>query len=95
MFGESIPNLRRRRDIRSRIGIQFQEDSLYNDIRVKEALRLYASMYQNPVDPDELIDIFELQRQQKNSLQRLIRRRKAQAAHRHCLSGQTGAADPR
>ena len=67
LFGESIPNLRRRKDIRSRIGIQFQEDSLYNDIRVGEALRLYAKMYQNPIDPDELIDIFELQRQQKTA----------------------------
>ncbi len=67
LFGESIPDLRRRKDIRSRIGIQFQEDSLYNDIRVREALRLYAKMYQNPVDPDELIDIFELRRQQKTA----------------------------
>ena len=67
LFGERISDLRRRKDIRSRIGIQFQEDSLYNDIRVKEALRLYASMYQNPIDPDELIDIFELQRQQKTA----------------------------
>ena len=67
LFGENIPDLRRRKDIRSRIGIQFQEDSLYHDIRVKEALRLYAKMYQNPVDPDELIDIFELQRQQKTA----------------------------
>ena len=65
LFGESIPDLRRRKDIRSRIGIQFQEDSLYHDIRVTEALYLYAKMYQNPVDPDELIDIFDLQRQQK------------------------------
>ena len=67
LFGERIPDLRRRKDIRSRIGIQFQEDSLYNDIRVREALRLYAKMYQDPVDPDELIDIFELQRQQKTA----------------------------
>ena len=67
LFGESIPDLRRRKDIRSRIGIQFQEDSLYNDIRVKEALRLYACMYQNPLDPDELIEIFDLQRQQKTA----------------------------
>ena len=67
LFGESIPDLRRRKDIRSRIGIQFQEDSLYNDIRVREALRLYACMYQNPVDLDELIDIFELQRLQKTA----------------------------
>ena len=67
LFGENVPDLRRRRDIRSRIGIQFQEDSLYNDIRVREALRLYAKMYQNPVDPDELSDIFDLQRQQKTA----------------------------
>ena len=67
LFGERIPDLRRRKDIRSRIGIQFQEDSLYNDIRVKEALRLYEKMYQNPVDPDELIEIFDLQRQQKTT----------------------------
>ena len=67
LFGERIPDLRRRKDIRSRIGIQFQEDSLYNDIRVREALRLYAKMYQNPIDPDELIDIFDLQRQQKTA----------------------------
>ena len=67
LFGESIPDLRRRKDIRSRIGIQFQEDSLYHDIRVKEALYLYAKMYQDPVDPDELIDIFDLQRQQKTA----------------------------
>ena len=67
LFGESIPNLRRRKDIRSRIGIQFQEDSLYHDIRAKEALHLYAKMYQDPVDPDELIDIFDLQRQQKTA----------------------------
>ena len=67
LFGESIPDLRRRKDIRSRIGIQFQEDSLYHDIRVREALYLYAKMYQTPVDPDELIDIFELQRQQKTA----------------------------
>ena len=67
LFGERIPDLRRRKDIRSRVGIQFQEDSLYYDIRVREALRLYAKMYQNPIDPDELIDIFELQRQQKTA----------------------------
>ena len=67
LFGERIPDLRRRKDIRSRIGIQFQEDSLYNDIRAREALSLYAKMYQNPVDPDELIEIFELQRQQKTA----------------------------
>ena len=67
LLGESIPDLRRRKDIRSRIGIQFQENSLYNDIRVKEALHLYASMYQNSVDLDELINVFELQRQQKTA----------------------------
>ena len=71
LFGERIFDLRRRKDIRSRIGIQFQEDSLYNDIRVREALRLYSSMYREPIDPDELIDIFELQRQQKTAYKNL------------------------
>ena len=71
LLGESIPDLRRRKDIRSRIGIQFQEDSLYNDIQVKEALHLYAKMYQNSVDIDDLIDTFELQRQQKTAYKNL------------------------
>ena len=71
LLGESISNLRRRKDIRSRIGVQFQEDSLYNDIRVREALCLYAKMYHNPVDTDELIDIFDLQRQQKTPYKNL------------------------
>ena len=71
LFSESISNLRRHKDIRSRIGVQFQEDSLYNDIRVREALRLYAKMYQNPVDADELIDTFDLQRQQKTAYKNL------------------------
>ena len=71
LFGERVSNLQRRNDIRSRIGIQFQEDSLYNDIRVKEALRLYASMYQNPVDPAVLMDDFDLQRQQKTAYKNL------------------------
>lgn len=71
LFGERVSNLQRRNDIRSRIGIQFQEDSLYNDIRVKEALRLYASMHQNPVDPAVLMDDFELQRQEKTAYKNL------------------------
>lgn len=71
LFGTNVSNLRRRKDIRSRIGVQFQEDSLYNDIRVREALCLYAKMYQNPVDADELIDIFDLQRQQKTAYKNL------------------------
>ena len=67
LFGELAHNLLRRKDLLRRIGIQFQEDSLYADIRVNEALRLYASMYENPVDPGELLNVFELQRQQKTA----------------------------
>lgn len=71
LFGERIADLRRHKDIRSKIGVQFQEDSLYNDIRVIEALRLYAKMYQDPIEPDELVDVFELQRQQKTAYKNL------------------------
>ncbi|MDE3259269.1 MAG: ATP-binding cassette domain-containing protein [Gemmatimonadota bacterium] len=67
IFGERCRNLLRRKDLLSRIGIQFQEDSLYSDIRVSEALSLYANMYETPVDPDELLKVFELETQHKRA----------------------------
>ena len=45
LFGERIPDLRRRKDIRSKLAVQFQEDSLYN-VFGSESTRLYAKMYQ-------------------------------------------------
>ena len=43
-------------DLRHRIGIQLQESSLFDRIRVKEALDLFAAFYRNPIDWRPLID---------------------------------------
>lgn len=47
------------------VGVQFQENSLYPMIKVWEAIHLFASMYDQPLDPEELLDIFDLQKRKK------------------------------
>jgi ABC-2 type transport system ATP-binding protein len=46
------------RKLRRRIGMQLQESALPNDIKVWEALDLYASFYDNPVDWELLLQRF-------------------------------------
>jgi ABC-2 type transport system ATP-binding protein len=43
------------------VGVQLEKDTMYPRIRVKEALRLFASMYENPLSPDQLLKDFDLQ----------------------------------
>ncbi|HLS75064.1 MAG TPA: ABC transporter ATP-binding protein [Actinomycetaceae bacterium] len=47
--------------IRERLGIQLQESQLPPKLRVIEALRLYASFYADPADPEELLTLLGLQ----------------------------------
>src|SRR5690554_3612622 len=47
--------------IRERLGIQLQESQLPPKLRVIEALRLYASFYADPADPEELLELLGLQ----------------------------------
>ncbi|MBA0051653.1 ABC transporter ATP-binding protein [Streptomyces sp. AJS327] len=42
--------------LRTTLGIQLQESQLPDKMRVGEALRLYASFYPRPHDPDELLE---------------------------------------
>jgi ABC-2 type transport system ATP-binding protein len=46
---------RDRAQLRERVGVQLQESELPDQLRVREALDLYASFYQNPADVDGLI----------------------------------------
>jgi ABC-2 type transport system ATP-binding protein len=46
--------------IRDHVGIQFQEAGLHDKITVHEALRLFASFYENPADVDELLNVLDL-----------------------------------
>ena len=46
--------------LRPRIGVMLQEGGLYPGIRPLEALRLFASYYDEPDDPDRLLDLVGL-----------------------------------
>jgi len=45
-----------RNKIRELVGVQLQESALPPRLRVGEAVRLFASFYSNPLDPDELLE---------------------------------------
>ncbi len=49
------------RAIRSRIGVQLQSTSLFNKIKVREALDLYGSYYPKARPVEELLDLVQLQ----------------------------------
>jgi ABC-2 type transport system ATP-binding protein len=51
---------RDRRELRERIGLMLQETMLYPDLKVGELLRLFASYYRHPVDPDALLEMIGL-----------------------------------
>ncbi len=48
--------LKDRNKIREFVGVQLQESALPPRIKVREVVRLFASFYTNPLDPDELLE---------------------------------------
>jgi ABC-2 type transport system ATP-binding protein len=52
---------RDRHELRERIGLMLQETTLYPDLKVGEVLRLFASYYRRPVDPDALLEMIGLE----------------------------------
>jgi ABC-2 type transport system ATP-binding protein len=50
-----------RYELWERIGLMLQETALYPDLKVRELLRLFASYYRDPVDPDALLEMVGLQ----------------------------------
>lgn len=48
------------REVRRRIGLSLQSANMPAYVTVKELIRLYASLYPNPVPVDRLLDQFEL-----------------------------------
>jgi ABC-2 type transport system ATP-binding protein len=52
---------RDRYELRERIGLMLQETSLYPDLKVRELLRLFASYYRDPVNPDALLEMIGLE----------------------------------
>jgi ABC-2 type transport system ATP-binding protein len=52
--------LKDRAEVRERLGVQLQESSFPDAIKVAEALELYGSFYRNPADWRELMELLDL-----------------------------------
>jgi len=57
--------------VRERVGVQLQQARLPAQLRVGEAVELYASFYRNPADPDELLDLLGLTAQRRTAFANL------------------------
>jgi ABC-2 type transport system ATP-binding protein len=57
--------------VRPRIGVMLQEGGLYPGIRPLEALRLFASYYDQPDDPDRLLDLVGLREAEHTLVRRM------------------------
>jgi ABC-2 type transport system ATP-binding protein len=60
-----------RNALREFVGVQLQESALPPRLRVGEAVRLFASFYSNPVDPDELLESLGIKQFAKSSFKSL------------------------
>ncbi len=49
-----------RNEVRERVGVQLQEGAMPRNIKVGEAVTLFAAFYHNPLDPDEVLDALGL-----------------------------------
>ncbi|MGH6654314.1 MAG: ATP-binding cassette domain-containing protein [Actinocrinis sp.] len=66
--------------LREHVGVQLQQSALPARIRVGEALRLYASFYPNPADPDTLLDTLGLTEKRGTAYRKLSGGQKQQLA---------------
>jgi ABC-2 type transport system ATP-binding protein len=60
-----------RNKIREFVGVQLQESALPPRIKVGEAVRLFASFYSNPVDPDQLLESLGIKQFDNSSFKNL------------------------
>jgi ABC-2 type transport system ATP-binding protein len=81
--------------IREFVGVQLQESALPPRLRVGEALRLFASFYSNPVDPDQLLETLGMKQIVSSSFKNLSGRPETEAVDRACSGGKPQARHPR
>ncbi|HEY47036.1 MAG TPA: ABC transporter ATP-binding protein [Anaerolineae bacterium] len=60
-----------RYELQERIGVMLQETELYQDLRVGELLRLFASYYRNAVDPKTLLEMIGLEAKERAFIREL------------------------
>lgn len=71
IFGRDIRSVDHRKKMLRDIGVQFQHDAMYPDIRVEEALSLYARMYNAPLSVNELLSLFRIEHLRKKTYMKL------------------------
>ena len=54
-------------ELKERIGVQLQSPVLFSHLTVKETLDLFASFYENPIEPEEVIEMLGL-KDKENSI---------------------------
>jgi ABC-2 type transport system ATP-binding protein len=57
--------------IRDFVGVQLQEAALPPRLKVREAVKLFASFYSNPLDPDELLESLGIKQTSNTSFKNL------------------------
>ena len=70
----SVYGLSPRKDrdrIREIVGVQLQESALPPRLKVAEAVRLFASFYPDPLDPDELLESLGIQQMEHSAFKSL------------------------
>jgi ABC-2 type transport system ATP-binding protein len=60
-----------RNKVREFVGVQLQESALPPRIKVGEAVRLFASFYTNPLDPDQLLESLGIKQMANSSFKSL------------------------
>jgi ABC-2 type transport system ATP-binding protein len=60
-----------RNKIREVVGVQLQQSALPPRLRVGEAVRLFASFYANPLDPDELLEELSIKQCENSAFKNL------------------------
>jgi ABC-2 type transport system ATP-binding protein len=58
-------------EIKERIGITLQETALYENLRVDEILKLFASYYQSPADTERLLEMIGLEEKRRSFIREL------------------------
>jgi ABC-2 type transport system ATP-binding protein len=58
-------------EVRAQIGVMPQRGDLYAGIKTEEAVRLFASFYDEPTDPDDLLARLDLERVRRSTYRRL------------------------
>ncbi len=59
------------RALRARLGVMLQEGGIYPTLRPPEVLRLFAHYYENPLDPEDLLQTVGLEASRRTPFRRL------------------------